>query len=277
MEKVLFYLSGSSGVGKNTVIGKITESDPSIHYLVSYTTRGMRPGESECKPYHFISTDEFNKLVASRRIIEFDNYNGNYYGHCLDTILEELEDHRAVIKDLTIAGVEQALHIVREKLKVVTIFVTESKYIIKKRLISRGEPDYKARLREYDKEQRAMFKYDYVIKNKDLNLSTDAVRAIIDIETGTNSMLSNESCDKVRLSKIVRLENKLLKGKRVKPVKIGLRDGRLYILKGINTYLASLKCGKTVSKCLCFGPFDMKLDSHAQDEWEKVKNSFKMK
>ena len=48
---MLVILSGSSGVGKNTVINKILEENSNIELMPTMTTREMRDGEEPGKPY----------------------------------------------------------------------------------------------------------------------------------------------------------------------------------------------------------------------------------
>jgi len=52
---------GPSGVGKGTVIKKLTEeSFPNrFGFSVSYTTRGPRPGEEDGTHYNFVNVETF--------------------------------------------------------------------------------------------------------------------------------------------------------------------------------------------------------------------------
>ena len=53
--RLIAFVSGSSGSGKNTVINKLVEQNENYGFLTSYTTREMRPTDVEGKNYHFIS------------------------------------------------------------------------------------------------------------------------------------------------------------------------------------------------------------------------------
>ena len=63
MSKIVVYVSGSSGVGKNTIINHVTEKMDNVKFLVSYTTRTKREFEEVDKQYHFVGKDEFKKLI----------------------------------------------------------------------------------------------------------------------------------------------------------------------------------------------------------------------
>ena len=47
---------------------------------VSYTSRKKRPGEREGYNYHYVTKEEFLKLIEENKMIEFYFYSGNYYG-----------------------------------------------------------------------------------------------------------------------------------------------------------------------------------------------------
>src|SRR3989441_13157335 len=62
---LLFVLSAPSGTGKDTVINALKQQGMDFYVVSSVTTRLPRPGESEGNPYHFISKEEFERLVAN--------------------------------------------------------------------------------------------------------------------------------------------------------------------------------------------------------------------
>ena len=76
-------ISGPSGSGKSTLINRLLEQHPgkfglsvSRIFFLSYeltidTTRAPRAGEVNGGDYHFVSREEFEKLVAEGRFIEY--------------------------------------------------------------------------------------------------------------------------------------------------------------------------------------------------------------
>ena len=46
----------------------------SLRPLVTYTTRPMRPGETEGVEYHFVSADDFSKIKANDAVLEYREY-----------------------------------------------------------------------------------------------------------------------------------------------------------------------------------------------------------
>ncbi len=76
----LYVISGSSGVGKGTVINEFLKKHPSFKLSVSCTTRGMREGEVHGVNYFFLSKEEFKKCVDNNEFLEWAEFSGNCYG-----------------------------------------------------------------------------------------------------------------------------------------------------------------------------------------------------
>ena len=78
--KKLFVISGSSGVGKGTVIKEFLRKHPNFRLSISCTTRGKREGEEHGVNYFFLTQDEFKKCVANDEFLEWAEFSGNHYG-----------------------------------------------------------------------------------------------------------------------------------------------------------------------------------------------------
>ena len=59
----LFIISGSSGVGKGTVIKEFLKNADNIYLSVSTTTRNPRDGEVHGVNYFYVNKDDFKKAV----------------------------------------------------------------------------------------------------------------------------------------------------------------------------------------------------------------------
>ncbi len=106
-EGILFVISAPSGAGKTTLCKEIIDIFPNLRHSVSYTTRSARPGEVHGRDYFFISTDEFQRMIAAEEFAEWAEVHGNFYG----TALKTLEDFKAngidVILDIDCQGAQQ--------------------------------------------------------------------------------------------------------------------------------------------------------------------------
>ena len=66
----LTVLSGPSGVGKSTLVAELRRTCPDIWLSVSVTTRLPRPGETDCREYHFVTDAEFGRQVDHGEMLE---------------------------------------------------------------------------------------------------------------------------------------------------------------------------------------------------------------
>lgn len=75
-------------------------------FSVSNTTRQPRPGEVDGKDYHFVSVDEFKKLIDENAFIEWAQFSGNYYGTTVKAVQDVAKLGRVCILDIDMQGVK---------------------------------------------------------------------------------------------------------------------------------------------------------------------------
>jgi guanylate kinase len=76
----LFVIAAPSGAGKTTLVKAVLERDPSLRVSISNTTRKRRETEVDGRDYHFVSTEEFKKLLAANAFLEHAQVFDNFYG-----------------------------------------------------------------------------------------------------------------------------------------------------------------------------------------------------
>lgn len=76
----LFVISGSSGVGKGTVIKEFLNKHPEFRLSISCTTRGKREGEVHGVNYFFLTPEEFKECISKDEFLEWAEFSGNHYG-----------------------------------------------------------------------------------------------------------------------------------------------------------------------------------------------------
>ena len=103
----LVVISGPGGVGKGTVVRALLERNPELALSVSATTRPPRPGENHGTHYHFLSDQEFDRLIAEDGFLEWASFAGNRYGTPRTSVEDALEHGRTVLLEIEIQGALQ--------------------------------------------------------------------------------------------------------------------------------------------------------------------------
>lgn len=100
-------ISGPSGTGKSTLLKKLLAEFPNkFGFSVSNTTRQPRQGEVDGVDYHFTTVDDFKKLIAEEKFIEWAQFSGNYYGTSIKAVDDVAKANRICILDIDMQGVK---------------------------------------------------------------------------------------------------------------------------------------------------------------------------
>ncbi len=179
--KKLFVISGSSGVGKGTVLKGFLSKNPNFMLSISCTTRKPRQGEVDGVNYFFISKEEFQNCIDNNKFLEWAEFAGNFYGTKKKYIKQCLEDGKDIILEIETQG---ALQVKKQMPEAVLIFICPpSLEALENRLRGRHTEDeatIQKRLKEVKTEIERAQNFDYKVVNDDLN------RAIEDLETIIN-------------------------------------------------------------------------------------------
>lgn len=176
----LIVISGPSGTGKGTVCKQLLAARPELAYSISATTRKPRPGEVNGKDYWFISKSEFEGLIMEKKLLEWAEVYGNYYGTPAMKVREVLESGKDVLLEIDTQG---ALNVQKMFLKEGTFIflLPPSLAELEKRIRGRGtetEEAIQRRLGAAIEEIPRGNNYDYIITN---DVVEDVVKKIIHI------------------------------------------------------------------------------------------------
>ncbi len=100
----LFVISGSSGVGKGTVINEFLKKHPDFKLSVSCTTRKPREGETDGHNYFFITREEFIKHIEAGEFLEWAEFSGNMYGTLRTYVEKKLSEGKNIILEIDTQG-----------------------------------------------------------------------------------------------------------------------------------------------------------------------------
>ena len=157
-----------TGSGKGTIIKAALTQFPSIHETVSCTTRAMRPGETNGREYHFISSAEFDAKIARDEFLEWAHFGLNRYGTLKAEILPYLERGEVVLAEIELQGVEQ-LHKLLPKENMTTVFIEAGGWEkLRARAVARAEISEEELAKRYERyliEVESKDKADIIIDN----------------------------------------------------------------------------------------------------------------
>lgn len=175
----LFIISGPSGSGKDTVLQGVFKEFPDMFFSISSITRSMREGEKEGEKYHFISRDEFEKMLKENMLLEHNVFVGNYYGTPKKPVTDALNSGRDVMIEVDVNGARQ----IRSKMsECVSVFIMPpSLEVLKNRLSGRGTEStelIEKRTAEALREIECAKEFDYIIVNDNL---TDAINDFVTV------------------------------------------------------------------------------------------------
>jgi len=174
----LFVISAPSGAGKTTLLNRIRKRFPQIAYSVSHTTRETRPGEVDGQAYHFVSVEEFEKMIKAKAFLEWTRVYGQYYGTSKLFIDQCLADREPVILEIDFQGARKVGRIYPDRISI--FIMPPSIAVLKERLQGRGEDPVKIahRLAEAGTEMAEGKKYRHIVVNDDLGRATDELAAL---------------------------------------------------------------------------------------------------
>ena len=175
----LIVVSGPSGTGKSTVLGRVLSAVDGLRFSVSHTTRPPRPGEQEGVQYHFVSRPEFDRLIAGGAFLEWAEVHGERYGTSRAEYERARRDGLDLLLDLDVKGAQTLRRTLPEA---VTVFVMPPSFAsLESRLRARGEDEraVQRRLETAAQEMKLHPDYEYAIINEQLGRSVEELKAII--------------------------------------------------------------------------------------------------
>ena len=174
---MFIILSGSSGVGKNTVIKEMQKTEKNLTLMPTFTTREKREGEVEGQPYFYISKEDFQQKIKDNELIEYEFIHNNFYGSSYKVFDEYIKSGKVLIKDIGVEGAQNLSHKMSDHTEMIKVFLAiPHKSDLKKRLQGRGEKQIKLRLKRFDYEQKQKNKFDFIIVNTNLEQTSDYVK-----------------------------------------------------------------------------------------------------
>jgi len=182
---LLIVLSGPSGAGKDALLARMKDSGCPLEYITTVTTRTQRAGERDNVDYHFISTEEFQKMVENGELLEWAKVYGNWYGVPKQPVKQALEQGQDTIVKVDIQGVATIKKILPEAIFILVVPPTKEELVTRlKGRQTESPPDLSLRIKAVEEELKQLPLFDYIIVNRQdkIELAISDIKAIIAAE-----------------------------------------------------------------------------------------------
>ena len=179
---ILVVVSGFSGAGKGTLMKELLKRYDNYALSISATTRAPREGETDGKEYFFVTKEQIVKMRDERKLVEYAQYENNYYGTPKEYVEQKMAEGKDVILEIEIQG---ALKVKKRFPDALLLFVTPpSAEELRRRLVGRGTETLEvinARLARAAEEASGMEAYDYLLINDDLDRCVEEMHQLIQL------------------------------------------------------------------------------------------------
>ncbi len=177
----MIIVAAPSGAGKSSFVERISHEDRRLFDTITFTTRTMRAGESEGKPYFFITPEDFQKKVDQGFFVEWANVHNNLYGTSLKQLEEAWSKDLCVIMDVDVQG---ASTFRRKYPDAVTFFILPPSIDeLRRRIVKRDgktPADLEVRMGNAVKELELAGQFDYQIVNDKFDKSYEEFKKIVE-------------------------------------------------------------------------------------------------
>lgn len=181
-EPLMIVISGPSGVGKDSVVNRMSERKLPFSFVVTATTRPPRDNETHGEDYFFYTKDEFADMIEQGELLEYAFVYNDYKGIPKSQVREAFSSGKDVVMRLDVQGAATIRELYPEALLI--FLTTESEAELVKRLQERKTEipeELKLRIATARQELKRVNEFDYVVVNRDLQLdqTVDTIKAII--------------------------------------------------------------------------------------------------
>lgn len=179
MRGTLYIVAAPSGAGKSSIVNATLARDAQIALSISFTSRAPRPGERHAEHYHFVSVEEFQRMIAAGDFFEYAQVHGDWKGTARQSVEPQLSAGHDVLLEIDWQGARQ----VREKVPdAVSVFILPpSREALDLRMRKRGQDSDEViarRLAAAREEMSHYGEFDYVIINEDFDTAVSEMCSI---------------------------------------------------------------------------------------------------
>jgi len=184
---LLIVLSGPSGVGKDAVLARIQVSGYALKYITTVTTRRQRVKERDKVDYHFVSMEQFQKMIARNELLEWAEVYGNLYGVPKQPVKQALDRGQDTIVKVDIQGATTIKKLLPQAVFIFLMPPSMEKLISRLKQRHTESPfNLDLRIKTAEQEIKQLPLFDYVVTNRQDEIDL----AVLDI----TSIITAEKC-----------------------------------------------------------------------------------
>jgi guanylate kinase len=195
----LYVITAPSGAGKTSLVKALMEREAKLRFSVSFTTRKPRANEIDGRDYHFVSREEFERMIARGDFLEHAEVFDHAYGTGLRSVEEAMRAGELLLLEIDWQGARQ----VRSRLPAArSIFILPpARAALDARLRARSTDSdavIARRLQDAAHDIAHWDEFDYVVINDRFEAALDDLVAIVGERGGR---LKAERPEVLRLTK----------------------------------------------------------------------------
>ena len=176
----LYVITAPSGAGKTSLVKALMEREARLRFSVSFTTRKPRANEIDGRDYHFVSREEFERMIARGDFLEHAEVFDHAYGTGLRSVEEAMRAGELLLLEIDWQGARQ----VRSRLPSArSIFILPpARAALEARLRARSTDSdavIARRLQDAAHDIAHWNEFDYVVINDRFDAAVDDLVAIV--------------------------------------------------------------------------------------------------
>ena len=166
-------------MGKDVALAELRKLDRPWHFVVTATTRPIRPGERDGIDYIFLDEPTFLRMKSQGEFVEHAQVYGRWYGVPRSQVAEGLEAGKDVILKIDVQGAATVKKMAPDALFI--FMMPGSMDELKDRLSQRmteSTPDMELRLKTATEEMKQASQFNHLVVNRTDKLD----KAVADID-----------------------------------------------------------------------------------------------
>jgi guanylate kinase len=189
-EPIIVVISGPSGVGKDATLMELKRRNPTLHFVITVTSRPIRAGEQEGVDYFFVSAQKFEEMIDRAEFIEYARVYDDYKGVPRSQIQNALSSGEDVILRLDVQGAARIKELYPEAILIFIIPKNQEEWLrrITERRTETAE-SLNLRVETAFQELKCLPEFDYVVINSEGQLihAVETIEAILIAEHHKNN------------------------------------------------------------------------------------------